>query len=970
MKKFRFLLFSVLLLIPTLIFAQQTITGTVKDSNGEPLPGVSVVIKGTTQGTSTDFDGNYELANVNKNSILVFSYMGFSTREITVSNTTIINVSLEEDTQSLEEVVVVGYGTAVKKDLTGSVNLIKSDDFKTAGSVSAQQLIQGKVAGVQIASGGGAPGEGQAIRIRGTGSLTLTSNPLIVVDGIPMNDGAIGGARNILNSINPDDIENMTVLKDASSTAIFGSRAANGVIMITTKKGRLHQETKVSFKTSLSLSKVTDYVNVLSANQFRNLVTKLGSAEQVAKLGKANTHWQKEIYKTAPSNDNALSISGSIKEVPYRLSFGYTLTDGVLKTDEFKRTTGKLTLTPKFLDNSLKVDFNLSGSYIENKFADRGAIGSAVGYDPTQPIYDPNSIYAGYTTWLNAGGTKNNLAPINPIALLKLKNNTSEVRRLISNIKLDYELPFFKDVNVVLNAGIDKSDANGRVLESSKMPNPNADYKGFKNEYSNEATNKLLDFYANYNKDFNENNNFKLMLGYSYQAFEFSNSSFETDFINPSKNPIDKSRNTLISFFGRANYSYKDKYLLTATLRADASSKLNPNDRWGYFPSVALAWNVINEDFMQNSKTFNNLKLRLGYGEVGNVNGLGDYLFLTRYSRSVNGASYQIGDGFYQTFRPEPLNRNLKWEIGNTINAGIDYGLFDGRINGSLDFYIKKTKDLIASSTVDPFTNFGNRIDSNIGDMINKGVEFSLNATPVKTDNVKWQINYNISYNDNEVTKMPDVQSVGGITGGTGNHIQRHQEGYAPYSFYVYQQVYDKNNKPIEGVYVDRNGDNKITEDDMYLYKNPFAEIAMGLGTTVNYKNWDLNISTRANIGNYVYDNVASAITYEGRATENNILSNLSSDYLHTGFQFLTVPNLKSDYYVKNASFFKIDNITLGYNFTKEMLKNLNIRIYAAANNVLTITGYKGLDPEIPGGIDNNFYPRPKTYLVGINVDF
>lgn len=959
------------------VFAQNVIKGkVVEQSSGEGLPGVSIIIKGTSTGTSTDFDGNFELNSTTGENILIFSYIGFKTAEQNATSTKFLSISLIEDAEALDEIIVVGYGTARKKDLTGAVTAVGTKDFNKGAVVSAQTLIQGKVAGVNITSAGGAPGEGQQIRIRGTGSLTLTSNPLIVIDGVPMNDGGIGGSRNVLNSINPADIETMTVLKDASSTAIFGSRAANGVIMITTKKGSLGQDFKVSFNTNFSSSSVLDNVSVLDPNQFRTLINEIGTADQIALLGASNTNWQDEIYQTAFNTESNLSLSGSAGNLPYRVSVGFTDTDGVLKTDNLTRTTAKVSLTPQFFDDHLKIQLNANTSIIKNRFANRGSIESAVGYDPTQAIYDENSKYGGYSTWIDPA-TDNiyNLAPTNPIALLNLKNDLSDVYRFIGNIKFDYKLHFMPDVTAVLNVGTDNSTSEGHVVTDRRMPTTTIGYNGEKDTYSNESKNSLLDFYLNYKKELNKDHNIGMMLGYSYQKFEFDNFNEQYDYFEDSNenlynSTVDKSKNVLISFFGRANYNYQDKYLITATLRADASSLLNPDDRWGYFPSVALAWNVTNEEFLNDSDIINNLKVRIGYGQVGNVNGLNPYQYLTRYTASEQGASYQFGDSFSQTYRPEPINEDLRWEIGSTFNAGIDYSLFKGRISGSLDAYIKKTEDLIANSTIDPFTNFGNRIDANIGDMENSGIEFAVNVVPIQNENLRWTLNYNIAFNQNEITRMPDIQDVGGISGGTGNTIQRHEKGQEAFSFFVYEQVYDENNKPIEGVYVDRNNDGKITEEDRYFCNSPNADITMGLSSSVNYKNWDFNISTRASLGNYVYDNVSSFIGYEHLATANNILSNLSTDYLNSGFTTITDTNLRSDYYVKNASFFKIDNITLGYTIPKKITKTLGIRVYGTVQNLLTVSDYDGLDPEIQGGIDNNLYPRPQTFLAGLNVNF
>lgn len=953
-------------------YAQQiTVKGTVKDGAGEPLMGASVLVKGTSHGTAADFDGNFEL-KVDKGATLVFSSVGFKSQEVTAK--AMMNITLQEDVQQLGDVVVIGYGVAKKKDVTGSVNLVTTKDFNKGQNLSADQLLQGKVAGVQITSAGGAPGDGQNIRVRGTGSLVLNSNPLVVVDGVPMNDGAIGGSRSILNSINPEDIESMTVLKDASSTAIYGSRAANGVIMITTKKGKMNQEMQVAVNSSISLSQVSDYVDLLSADQYRALVNQTGNANQKALLGNANTNWQKEIYQIAPTTNTTIGISGSLKSIPYRLSVGHTYADGTLKTDKFQRATAKLSLTPQFFDKSLRTEFNVSGSFIKNRFADKGAIGAAIEYDPTQPVRVNSTRYNGYHTWLDNTGSKNNNAPSNPLALLYLRDNTSTVNRLISNVKLDYTLPFFKDITATINAGIDYTKSKGDDNTDPRMPSSSPTFNGVLSHYENEASNALFDAYANYMKEVGKHN-FSFMVGHSYQRFYFSNVSKRTEsFIGQSDivKPVDdKARNVLISFFGRANYSFNDRYMLTATLRADASSKLNPDDRWGYFPSVALAWNVKNESFLKEKEKVNELKLRLGYGEVGNVNGLGDYLFLTRYIGSVNDAAYyQMGNVFIPTARPESVNKHLKWEIGNTLNAGIDYGFFGNRFFGSLDVYRKITKDLIAEANVAPFTNYGSRIASNIGDMENKGVEFIASVVPVRNDekNINWTLTYNIAYNKNEITKLTNLQNVGGISGGTGNTVQRHQEGYAPYTFYLYEQVYGADGNPIEGAYVDKNGDGKIDENDRYMGKSPYADITMGLTTNLNYKQWDLNIATRASLGNYVYDNVSSANASLDRVYSDNILRNTPSSYYDTLLSQRKTQTMLSDMYLHDASFFKIDNITLGYNFPEA--NKLKVRLYATMQNVLTVSKYKGLDPEVFGGIDNNVYPRPKTYLFGINLNF
>lgn len=954
-------------------YAQQiTVKGTVKDGSGQPLMGASVLVKGTSHGTAADFDGNFEL-KVDKGVTLVVSSVGYKSREVAAKAGT-MNIVLQEDTQQLEDVVVIGYGAIKKKDLTGSVNLVTDKDFNKAPAVNADQLIQGKIAGVQMTSASGAPGEGQTIRIRGNGSLSLTSNPLIVIDGVPMNDGGVGGSRSIFNSINPEDIESMTVLKDASSTAIFGSRAANGVIMITTKKGKANQDLKISFNTSIALQDVNKYVDVMNANQFRQTVKGLNNPAAEALLGNADTNWQKEIYQTAPMSNSTLVLSGAYKTLPYRVSVGHSYADGILRTDNFKRTNAKISLNPTFFDKSLKLELNANGTYMQNRFANKDAIGAAVEYDPTQSVFGGLAKYGGYHAWVNPNnGSRYDLAPNNPMAMLKFLDDSSKVYRFIGNAKVDYTLPFFKDITASVNVGIDYSKGEGDKITDRRMPTSTPDFDGAKTTYTNKATNKLFDAYINYMKDIKETHNIGLMVGHSYQSFEFDDNSTDYSyFTNPGDNKevpnINKSRNVLMSFFGRANYSYKNRYLLTATLRADASSKLNPDDRWGYFPSVALAWNVSNENFLKDNKTLNELKLRFGYGEVGNVNGLGDYLFLTNYTRSQDGASYQLGDSFYQTYRPGVTNKNLRWEVGNTLNAGIDFGFLDNLITGTLDVYRKQTKDLIAETTIDPFTNFKNRVNANVGDMENKGIELGLTVTPIRNieKNIRWSFNYNIAYNENKITRMPDDQPTGGISGGTGNRVQLHREGETPYSFFVYQQVYDAQGNPVENAFVDRNGNGKIDEGDRYLYKSPFAPVTMGFGTDLNYKNWDLNITTRANIGNYVYNNTQSRLDQFGEITANSgFLRNIKAN---SNFQRHNDQSWLSDYYLENASFFKLDNITLGYTFPHT--DKMYIRLYGTVQNVLTITKYSGLDPEVYGGIDNNFYPRPQTYLLGLNVNF
>ncbi|MBW2962485.1 SusC/RagA family TonB-linked outer membrane protein [Mesonia aestuariivivens] len=968
-------LLLLLFAVPANVLAQDSVSGTVTETTGMPIPGVNIIIKNTNKGAVTDFDGNYTIEKLQKNDTLVYSYIGFSTKEIVFVNQEVIDVSLETDSSTLDEVVVVGYGSAAKKDLTGAVNQITTEDFNKGQMNTASQLITGKVAGVNVTSGGGAPGEGSSITIRGLGSLSLQNSPLYVIDGLPISNDAVGGSRNPLDFINPNDIESMTVLKDASATAIYGSRAANGVIIITTKKGK-GLDFKFNYSTATTLYSPSNYVDVLNGDQFRTLVNEVGNEDAISRLGSANTNWQDLIYRDAFGKEHNFSTTGNIGGfMPVRASLGYTDQDGILQNDNFTRTTGSLNLKPSFFEGHLKVELNGRGMYTENTFGNRDAIGSAVDFDPTQAVYAPSSPYSRYYTWLTYSESEDrysqyNLAPTNPVALLQEKDDTAEVRRFIGNAKVDYKLHFFPAITATINVGLDKTNSHGRTFVSQDMPSSQLDWNGSNSNFINRSTNKLFDSYLTYTKDIEEHS-ITAVAGYSYQSFENDNYSYDSEAKKEGNEYefIDKWKSVLLSYFGRLNYNFDDRYLVTASLRADASSKLNPDDQWGYFPSAALAWNINNEDFFK-SETIDQLKLRVGYGQIGNVNGLTDYNFLTRYQRSRTNANYQFGNTFYQTYRPEGINENLKWEIGKTLNVGLDYALFNNRISGSVNAYLNKTEDLISFVTVSPFTNFASSINKNIGDMENKGIEFELNLIPIQTENFTWRVGYNVAFNDNEITNLPSDIPVGGISGGTGNNIQLHREGESPFSYYVYEQIYDEAGKPIEGAYVDRNADGVINDDDKYLDENPYPDITMGLNTNLNYKNWDLAIVSRASLGNYNYSNMASAKSYQIKATENGILSNLHADTFNSGFQNITNTNLKSDYYVQDASFFKLDNITLGYTISKIFSEDSNLRVYGSAQNIVTITDYDGLDPEINQGIDNNFYPRPRLYTIGFNLNF
>ena len=1011
----------VLLLISLASSAQEKlITGRVTDSTGKGIPGVSVTVKGQpSRGTTTLENGSYSLSVLSNATTLVFSSVGYAYREESINGNT-VNALLESTSADLNAVVVIGYGTVRKKDLTGSVSTVTAKDFNKGAIVTPEQLIAGKVAGVQITSNGGAPGSGSVIRIRGGASLNASNDPLIVIDGVPVDNGGIAGSANALALINPNDIESFNILKDASATAIYGSRASNGVIIITTKKGRSGKP-KFNFTTQNTLSTLPKKADVLSPAEFRTYVKAHGTSAQIALLGNANTDWQNEIYNNSYTTDNNLSVSGSIKSyLPYRVSLGYLKQNGILRTGDLQRTSASVTLNPHLFDNYLKIDINLKGSVSNSRFADEGSIGNAVRFDPTQPVKSKSNRFGGYFEWLDPNSTTGlrKLAPLNPVGLLEQRTDKSDVKRSIGNIQFDYKVHFLPDLHVNVNLGYDISSGEGTIYvpdsaASAYLRSPDVKHGGVNNRYLQKKSNTLLETYLNYVKDIKSiHSHLDVTAGYSYQDFltTINNADRSSNGIlyqkpdgsldtiptggarwNPYYDrttdgylmswpsyPFDKPENRLISLFGRLNYSFKDKYLITGTIRRDASTRFAQNNWVGWFPSGAFAWRIKEEKFLKNSKIISDLKLRLGYGITGQQDGIGLYDYLPRYSQSNAQAQYQLGNAFYTMYRPAGYNPNLKWEQTTTYNIGLDYGFLNGRITGTMDFYLKKTKDLLSVIDQPAGTNFSNKIIANIGSMENRGVEFTINTQPVRSRNLNWDFGFNITYNENKITKLTFTNDpkfpgnlVGGIAGGVGSTIQINSVGYPKNSFYVYQQIYDKNGKPIEGLFEDRNRDGVINNDDLYRYKSPDPKMFFGVYSNVNWKKWDAGFTLRANIGNYMYNN-----RFSNTGVQRNIidplgfLANGSRNVLETNFTGNGDKYLLSDYYIENASFLRMDNINVGYNAGSILSKNTNLRAGITVQNVFTITKYKGVDPEVYGGIDNNFYPRPRNFVFSINLNF
>ena len=986
-------------------FAQIDVKGHVKDATGEPIIGATVRVDGTQTATVTDFDGNFAL-KANQGADITITYIGYQPQTVKAAPT--VEVILQDDAAVLNEVVVIGYGAVRKSDLTGSVTAMKPDTKNKGLVVNAQEMMQGKIAGVNVTSDGGSPGGSSTIRIRGGSSLNASNNPLIVIDGVPMDNNGVKGLSNPLSMVNPQDIESFNVLKDASATAIYGSRGSNGVIIITTKKGRKGSAPQVSYNGSVTMSMKKKLIDVMNGDQYRAFATQLykGNASEeaaMAALGDANTDWQDEIYRTAWSHDHNVTLAGAIGNLPYRVSLGYTDQQGILKTSDFKRYTAALNLNPSLLNDHLTLNLNAKGMWAKTQYANTGAIGAAMAYDPTKPIYDTTSAdaknFGGYTEWKVPGeslndpswpNTYNRNATANPVALLDLNDDRAISRSFIGNADIDYKIHGFEDLRLHLTLGADISE--GKQWTDVATSSPAAIYYGYHGWDKITKRNLTLSTYAQYYKDFAKIHHFDIMGGYEWQHFWRTQKTnnwggYPSTHAEKGGQYHDwylhryKTENYLVSFFGRLNYILMDRYYLTATLRNDGSSRFK--DHWQLYPSAALAYKMSEEKVFKNIDWLSDLKLRLSYGKTGQQEGIGDYNYFAIYALNSGIGSYYDISGDGSMARPDAYDPNLKWETTDTYNIGFDFGAWNQRFTVGVDVYFRKTTDLLNKADVAAGTNFKNTVMTNIGSMENKGVEVTLGLKPIQTDDWYWTIDYNFTYNHNEITELIDDDPnyfvpTGGIGGGTGVNAQAHAVGHPAYSYYVYQQVYDKAGKPIEGQVVDRNGDGVITEADKYYYKSPMAPVTMGLSSRLEYKSWDLGFTLRASLGNYVFNNLMSgnvnmsaAELYSGG---NNFYGNRPVAALDYNWQTYDLEAKLSDHWVQNGSFLKCDNITLGYSFDSLFkcgnYKGIGGRIYATASNVFCITKYDGIDPEVFGGIDNNLYPRPISFILGLNLNF
>lgn len=987
MNVFKNYLIIIGILISSFSFGQYSLSGKIIDQDGEPLIGATIFINEMSSGSSSDKDGKYFINNIQKGDYSVtFSAVGFKKVTETISITTDLlrDLSLMEDVLLLNEAVVIGYGTARTKDITGSAAIIKSEDFNKGSVTTPEQLLMGKVPGVKINSNNGAPGSGSTIRIRGGTSINASNDPLIVIDGVPLDNGGIAGAANPLSLINPNDIETFVVLKDASATAIYGSRGANGVILITTKKGS-GDKINVNFTTNNSLSSIVKYANFLNADDYREVVNDFGTQNQIDNLGDSSTNWQEQIYRTAYINENNVSISGGIAGVPFRFSAGNKHEEGLLKRHQLDRYATSLNISPKFLNDHIELELNSRYVHTDNFFTDQGAMWAANNFDPTRPILSGDTAYGGYyETVFNVGanaGKPNRLAVRNPLGLINSKNDVSDVNRFIGNAKLTYNTHFLSGLKAVLNVGTDIVNSNGSVMIPATAASNFFD-GGYSTRYDMEKSNQLIEGLLNYtNAEIAEDHRIDLTAGYSFQEWSTLMPAYPVlseagDTTYAAGLPTD-TKNALLSYYSRGIYSYKDKYVVTATIRRDGSSRFSPENRWGWFPSASAAWIISEESFLKNSDFITYLKARVGYGVTGQQDIFSDYPYIPNYVEGNSTAQYQFGNQFISLLRPNGYDYGIHWESTASSNIGIDFGLLNDKLSGSFDYYIKETSDLLASVPPLAGTNFTNFILTNVGSMKNEGFEMNLNLGLLNTRTTKIDLGLNATYNKNTVTGLTFVADtsslgiqVGGISGGIGNTAQIHSVGYPTFTYFFYESNYDDNGYPIEDQFTDQNNDSVINIDDRVRSKNPNPNWFLGANLNASYKNWYVGTSMRAELGAHIYNNLAS--NYGNIQAGSNTFNsqNIHSSFLETNFLENSNEQLLSDYFLEKANFLRMDYFTLGYNFGNKLSDKFSLNAAITVNNVFVLTQYTGMDPEVVGGIDNTIYPRPRIYSLNLTFDF
>lgn len=985
-----FLLAALLLPFTAMAQNRQTVTGTVTDETGEPLIGASVIAAGASTGSVTDLDGNYSIVIPDGATELIFSYVGCKAQTLPISGS-VMNVVLRPDNELLSEVVVIGYGTQKKEDLTGSIASVGEKDFNKGVISSPEELINGKIAGVTITNSGGSPNGGTTIRVRGGASLNASNDPLIVLDGVPMEvGGGVEGAGNFLSLINPNDIESMTILKDASSTAIYGSRASNGVIIITTKKGT-GDGVKISFQTTNSVSTKTRTAPHLSIGEFRDVINTFGTPEQAALLGNETTDWNDEIFRTAFGTDNSLSVAGRAASwLPFRVALGAMYQEGILRTDNTNRYTGNINLTPSFFDDHLRINLSGKGTYSKSRTANSGAIWNAGAYDPTQPVYgtldasgnqvmtpEGEPIFGGFHEVIDNANNPAQGAIANPVAMLEQYRNNAEVYRFVGNFDVDYRLHPLPELRLHVTGGLDYSHGERRV----SMPRNSFDnYTSGGYRYKQgpqKNNNKLLTVYANYNKTFDAiKSTLDATVGYDWQHWRNDYPAYDTfneagDITN-STQPYDE-RHSLLSYYGRVNYSFDSRYLLTATFRRDGSSRFAKDRRWGTFPSVALAWRVAGESFFEGIRTvMNDLKLRASYGKTGQQDGIANYGYLPNYTTTNPGAYYWFDGKWIPLSRPQTYNPDLRWETTKAWNFGLDFGFLNNRISGSVDYFTRKTEDLLATVSIPAGINFDKTMLSNVGNVDSKGVEISINANILQSKDWSWTAAFNATWQQNKITNLSLVPGTDAADANIGymeaTPVMVYKTGYTPNTFKVYKQIYDpETGLPVEGLYADLNGDGRITADDQYYYHHASPDWIFGFSTSLRWKKWTISTALRAHVGNYLYNgNAANMGAWECVSWNVGQVNNLASSFLDTQFKRR---QYGSDHYVENASFLKMDNLQLTYDLGR-IGKHVDMHVSAMVQNVFTVTKYKGVDPENNWGIENSMYPRPRTYSLTVGLNF
>lgn len=989
-KHFSIVSFILMILCVQNIMAQKrTVSGIVTDSKNEPLIGVNVTIKNaSTTGTITDIDGKYSLEIPSGNSVLVFSYIGYSTQEVKVSNRSVVDIVLKDDMQALEEVVVVGYGTMKKSDLTGSVSSITSDNFKLGTDLTPQQLMQGAFSGVNISQNSGKPGGSNTIRVRGGTSITASNDPLYVIDGVPISTSAgvnqsnIGSSTtdffdqepiNPLSNINPNDIESINILKDASATAIYGSRGANGVIMITTKKGKAGMR-QLDYSFNLGVSTVAKKLDVLTGDEYRKTVSELGLT--LDDKGQ-NTDWQDVIFRTAISQNHYVSFMSGSENTSYRASAGYSNQNGVMEGSGMKSANARMNINHKALNDKLKLNMNISyGETNSDQAPVSNTVGSEMGssmlyeayvFNPTYPIYNEEGDYYDVPPYR-----------VNPASFSKELLDERATSQFLGNLTADWN--FYKPFTLQVNAGYNKNtiNRNSYISKSNLLGNGNNGYVTVQklSDYS-----KLLETILKYNQSFGKHN-IDAMVGYSWQyfysegqttkAYGFLSDNFKWYSLAAAQTVESVSSyaesNTLISMYGRINYNYADKYLLTATVRRDGSSRFGSGNKWGIFPSVAASWRISQEDFFQND-IMSDLKLRASFGITGSQE-IGNYNSLSTLGASTNG--YLVGGEKITIVLPQQYtNPDLKWEQTAQTDIGIDFGFLNGKIRGNIDYYYKKTTDLLLSVAVPSPSLITTQI-ANVGTVTNQGIELDLSFDLMRTKNFAWDANLNLSHNKNEVVSLSNGQWTGDNMqvapcqgqGLSGTYAQLIMPGQPIGTFYGKRFI-----GVVDGVEQFANDG----EPEVIGCAQP--DLTFGLGTNLQYKNWTLSLNFRGSIGNDVYNCTANNLAYLSNLPGRNVLKEAVTSGVNRD-----QAKVYSSRFIEDGSFVRLDNLSLGYNFSLPKLYISNARVFVSAQNLFVITGYSGADPEVnseisrtgvaPLGVDYLSYPKARTFSMGINLSF